>query len=67
MWMVVAVFTDNTLGYEDGVFEVVAVPRHERHAHVLTERQFTEVGGRTSLPARRRVQPARQRLHIASG
>ncbi len=41
------VFLDNTLGNEDGVFEVVAVPRHERHAHVLTERQFTEVGGRT--------------------
>ena len=40
------VFLDNTLGYEDGVFEVVAVPRHERYAHVLTQRQFTEVGGR---------------------
>ena len=41
------VFLDNTLGNEDGVFEVVAVPRHERYAHVLTQRQFTEVGGRT--------------------
>ena len=41
------VFLDNTLGNEDRVFEVVAVPRHERYAHVLTERQFTEVGGRT--------------------
>ena len=41
------VFLDNTLRYEDGVFEVVTIPWHECHAHVLTERQFTEVGGRT--------------------
>ena len=41
------VFLDNTLGNEDGVFEVVAVPRHERYAHVLAQRQFTEIGGRT--------------------
>ncbi len=39
---------NNTLGYEDGVFEVATIPRHERYAHVpLTKRQFTEVGGRT--------------------
>ena len=40
------VFLDNTLGNEDGVFEVVTVPRHERYTHVLTQRQLTEVGGR---------------------
>ena len=41
------IFLNHTLGDEDGVFEVVAVPRHERYAHVLTESQFTKVGGRT--------------------
>src|SRR5690606_30414190 len=41
------IFLNHTLRDEDGVFEVVTVPRHERYAHVLTERQFTEVGGRT--------------------
>ena len=41
-----AVFLNHALGDEDGVFEVVAVPRHERDAHVLAQRQFTEVGGR---------------------
>ncbi len=41
------IFLNHTLGNEDGVFEVVTVPRHERYAHVLTERQFTKVGGRT--------------------
>ena len=41
------IFLNHTLGNEDGVFEVVTVPRHERYAHVLTKRQFTEVGGRT--------------------
>src|SRR5690606_32024301 len=41
-----AIFLDHTLGEQDGVFEVVTVPRHERDAHVLTQRQFTHVGGR---------------------
>ncbi len=41
-----AVFLNNTLGQADGVFEVEAVPRHERDAHVLTQRQFTHIGGR---------------------
>ena len=41
-----AIFLNHTLGDQDGVFEVVAVPRHERYAHVLAQRQFTEVGGR---------------------
>src|SRR5690606_37519113 len=38
-----AVFLNHTLGQADGVFEVEAVPRHERDAHVLTQRQFTHV------------------------
>ncbi|MNC02411.1 hypothetical protein D3C75_497860 [compost metagenome] len=41
------IFLNHTLGDEDGVFEVVTVPRHERYAHVLTECQFTEIGRRT--------------------
>ena len=41
-----AVFLNHTLGQADGVFEVEAVPCHERDAHVLTQRQFTHVGGR---------------------
>jgi hypothetical protein len=40
------VFHD-ALGHQDGVLEVVAVPRHERDEHVLAERQFTHLGGRT--------------------
>ena len=34
------------LGDEDRVLEVVAVPGHERDAHVLAEGQFTHVRGR---------------------
>ena len=41
------VFLNHTLGQADGVFEVEAVPRHERDTHVLTQSQFTHVGGRT--------------------
>ena len=41
-----AVFLNHTLGQADGVFEVEAVPRHERDTHVLTQRQLTHVGGR---------------------
>ena len=37
----------DTLGDQDGVFVVVAVPRHEGDDYVLTERQFTHIGGRT--------------------
>src|SRR5690606_38441210 len=39
------VFTNDALRDQDRIFEVVAIPRHERDAHVLTERQLTEVGG----------------------
>src|SRR5690606_21100893 len=41
------VFLNHALRQEDGVLEVVAVPGHERDAHVLTQGQFTHVGGRT--------------------
>ena len=41
-----AVFLNHALGETDGVFEVEAVPCHERDAHVLTQSQFTHVGGR---------------------
>src|SRR5690606_15989378 len=39
------IFLHHTLGDEDGVLEVVTVPRHERHAHVLPEGQLTHVHG----------------------
>ncbi len=39
-----AVFRHHTFGDQDRVFEVVAVPRHERDHHVLTQRQFAHVG-----------------------
>src|SRR6476620_2112879 len=32
------------LGEQDRVFEVVAVPRHERDQHVAAEREFAEIG-----------------------
>jgi hypothetical protein len=41
------VVTHDTLGDQDGVLEVVAIPRHERHEHVAAERQLAEIGGRT--------------------
>ena len=41
-----AIFLNNSFRQADGVFEVVTVPGHERDAHVLTQRQFTHIGGR---------------------
>jgi len=40
----VTVFGHHALGDEDGVFEVVAVPGHEGHQHVLTQGEFAQVG-----------------------
>ena len=40
------VVLDQALGEDDRVFEVVAVPRHERDQHVRAERQFAVLGGR---------------------
>ncbi len=42
-----AVFLNDALGDQDRVFEVVAVPRHERDAHVLTQRELAHVDRRT--------------------
>ena len=41
------VFLNHTLGEQNGVLEVVAVPGHERDTHVLTQRQIPHVDGRT--------------------
>ncbi len=38
------VFLHDLLADEDGVLEVVTVPRHERDEHVAAERQFTVIG-----------------------
>ena len=40
------VVLDELLGQDDGVLVVVAVPRHERHHQVASERQLALVGGR---------------------
>ena len=40
----VAVFGHHTLGDQNRVFEVVSIPRHEGHEHVLTQGEFTQVG-----------------------
>ena len=42
----VAVFSDHALADQNRVFEVVTIPGHERHQHVLTQCEFTQVGGR---------------------
>ncbi len=39
-----AVFFDYTLGDQNGVFEVVAVPRHERDQQILAKRELAEIG-----------------------
>ena len=39
------VFLDHALGDEDGILEVVAVPRHEGHQQVLTERELAQIRG----------------------
>ena len=41
------VVTHDTLGNEDGILEVIAVPGHEGDQHVAPQSQFTEVGGRS--------------------
>ena len=41
----VDVLLHELLGDQDGVLEVVAVPRHERDEHVAAERQFAVLGG----------------------
>src|SRR5690606_11895583 len=49
---------------------VEAVPRHERHAQVLTQRQFAHVGGRTvghDVAARHLIALAHQRTLVDAG
>ena len=41
-----AVFFDNPLGNQDGVFEVVTIPRHKRDTHILPKRQLTHIDRR---------------------
>ena len=43
----VNVFLDHFLRNHDGVFEVVAIPRHERDEHISAERELTLIGIRT--------------------
>ena len=42
----ITVFGNDALGDQDRIFEVIAVPRHERDQHVLTEGEFALVGRR---------------------
>ena len=39
-----AILVDQALRDQDGILEVVAVPRHERDHQVLSQRQFAHVG-----------------------
>jgi hypothetical protein len=41
------ILLDDLLGDQDGVLEVVAIPRHERDAQVLAQRKLAHIGGRT--------------------
>ena len=62
-----AVFLDNTLGNEDGVLEVIAVPRHEGDEHILPQRQFAQIGGRAvgeDITARDHIARLDQRLLV---
>src|SRR5690606_3981616 len=64
------IFLNHALGQADGVFEVEAVPRHERDAHVLTQRQLTHVGGRAvshDVAARHLITPLYQRTLVDAG
>src|SRR5690606_16371104 len=66
----VTFFLHHAFGDQNRVFEVVAVPGHERHQHVLTQRQFAHVGGRTvgqHIAARNDVAGVDQRPLIDAG
>src|SRR5690606_13297745 len=57
-------------GEQDGVLEVVAVPRHERDQHVLAQRQFTDIGGRAigqHVATRDHVTHVHQRTLVDAG
>ncbi len=64
------VFLHNALGHQNGVLEVVAVPGHERDAHVLAQGQLTHVDGRTvsqDVLARNHVTFFHQRTLVDAG
>ncbi len=65
-----AVFLDHALRDQDGVLEVVAVPRHERDQQVLAQCQFAQVGGRSvgqHVATRNHVTQADQRALVDAG
>jgi hypothetical protein len=43
MWIEVKMSSDDALGNEDRVFEVVTVPGHERDEHVTAEGEFAKL------------------------
>ena len=55
------------LGEDDGVLEVVALPRHQGHEEVLAEGQLTVVGGRAVGEDRAARRPCRPRGRAAAG
>ncbi|MNK72514.1 hypothetical protein D3C87_919930 [compost metagenome] len=66
----VTILFHHALGEQDGVFEVVAVPRHEGDQHVLAQGQFTDVGGRTigqHVATRHHVAHFHQRTLVDAG
>ena len=61
---------DHAFGDEDGILEVVAVPRHERETHVLTQCQVTHVDGRAvgqDVAPRHLVTRAHDRTLVLTG
>jgi hypothetical protein len=65
-----AILLHHTLGDQDRVLEVVAVPGHERDQHVLAQRQFAQVGRGTvghHVAARNRVSGIDQRPLVDAG
>ena len=65
-----AVFLDHTLGDQDGVFEVVAVPGHESHQQVLAERELAQIRRRTvgeHVAALDRIARPHQRTLVDAG
>src|SRR5690606_14941265 len=65
-----AVVLNHTLGQHDGVFEVVTVPGHERHTHVLAKRKLTHVHRGTicqNISARDLVANLHQRTLVNTG
>ena len=65
-----AIVMNDTLRDQDGVFEVVAVPGHERDQQVLAQRQLTQVSRRTvrqHVAARDHIARLHQRTLVDAG